>query len=164
VLREASDRLYGPAGKQMAAYFQTMADAMRQTRVHGSIWNLPDARTVYRPQIRRELRRLLATALRKTAGDPAAWARVVEEARLWRESENALKGLPALEQFVVDARAYNGGVWLTDREQVTGAFLRALVGIGAGEALTVIAGGERAPLEDQRAWDATDGIRLVPRK
>jgi len=162
VLLQACSRLYGPAGETMARYFQTMADAMAQTKVHSGIWNLPDASAIYRPEVCLELRGLLAKALSEAQPDALAWQRVAREADLWRESEDALGHLPKLTLHAVDAREYNGGVWFTDQEQVTGATIRDLIGIGVGEKLLVVIGDQRLPLEDQRTYDARGGLRLVP--
>ena len=146
----------------MARYFQTRADAMAQTKVHSGIWNLPDASAIYRPEVCLELRGLLAKALSDAQPDALAWQRVAREADLWRESEDALGSLPKLTLHAVDAREYNGGVWFTDQEQVTGATIRDLVGIGVGEKLLVVIGEQRLPLEDQGVYDARGGLRLVP--
>ncbi|MGC9317685.1 MAG: DUF4838 domain-containing protein [Armatimonadota bacterium] len=162
VLSEACRRLYGPAAEAMTRYFQTMAEAMEATRLHSSIWNLPQAQAVYRPDVRDEVRSLLGEALIAAATAPRAWARVAREAELWRESEEALAELPELTQHPVDARKYNGGVWFTDQAQVTGSLLRELVGIGAGEDLLVVVGDRPLPLEDDRTYDATGGLRIVP--
>lgn len=162
VLSEACRRLYGPAAEAMTRYFQTMAEAMEATRLHSSIWNLPPARAVYRQDVRAELRSLLGEALIAGGTDPMSWARIAREVELWRESEGALADLPELTQHAVDARDYNGGVWFTDQARVTGALLRELVGLGAGEDLLVVVGDQRLPLEDDQTYDATGGLRIIP--
>jgi len=116
------------------------------------------------PEVRERLRALLGEALEASRGDTHAWERVVEEAALWRESERTLRDLPEPTQYMVDARAYNGGVWFTDQQEVTGAFLRDLIGIGAGERLEVLMGDRRLPLRNERTYEATAGLRLVPQR
>lgn len=162
VLGEACARLYGPAGPAMARVYQTMADAMAQTKIHSGIWNLPAASIIYRPEVRTQIRGLFAAALAAAQPDSLAWQRVVREADLWRESETTLAALPEPTQHMVDARAYNGGIWYTDQDQVTGALLRDLVGIGAGEKLVVTAGKQQFPLEDKHTYTATGGLQIAP--
>jgi hypothetical protein len=162
ILARACDLLYGPAGEAMTRYFTTLAQAMEQTKVHGTVWNLPPPRAIFRPEVTETLRATLAEALTSAKPDLDAWRRVVKEAELWSESEATLAGLPELKQHAVDARTYNGGVWFTEEDELTGALIRDLVGIGANEGLFVVdREGKRRALADGETYRAVGGIRIV---
>ena len=62
------------------------------------------------------------------------------------------------------ARALVTASAFTDQQEVTGAFLRDLIGIGAGERLEVLMGDRRLPLRNERTYEATAGLRLVPQR
>lgn len=163
VLREACARLYGPAGEPMYEYFRLHDEAMTQTQVEGSIWNLPPAELIFRDEVVERARAALHEAIKAARGHRLACQRVAMEVALWHESEQALRSLPPTDRHPVDARDYNGGVWYTDQAQGTGAYLRDLVGIGAGEGLHVITpDGAKRLLVDEETYRLTGGVRIGP--
>jgi hypothetical protein len=162
VLADACRTLYGPAAEAMTRFFSTAARAMEQTQVHGSIWNLPSARAVYRPEVRAEMREALARALQAAADHPKAWQRVAREVELWHESERTLESLEPETRNLVDARAYNGGIWYTERDEADGTYLRDLVGVGAGEDVSVVGpDGEKRPLRNEETYGLEGGVELM---
>ena len=162
ILADACNRLYGPAGAVMTRYFTNIAQAIEQAKVHGSTWHMPHAQWIFRPEVTQALRATLGEALMAARPEPEAWRRVVKEAELWSESEATLADLPEIKQHTVDARAYNGGVWFTDKDELTGAFIRDIVGIGANEGLFVVdSDGKRRALTDEETYNTVGGIRIV---
>jgi len=165
VLREACGKLYGPAGEAMGRYFQLLDEAMTQTQVEGSIWNLPPAELIYRDEVIPQARAALNEAIQAAKGHREAYQRVAVEVALWHESEQTLRSLPPTERHVVDAREYNGGIWYTDQAEATGQYLRDLVGIGTGEGIHVLTpDGEKRRLVDEETYPLVGGVRLVPSK
>ena len=162
MLREACDRLYGPASESMMRYFTVADDAVQQAQVHGSIWNLPPAELIFRPDVIAQMRSALADAAAVVGDDPLYKQRVATEAALWHESEEALQALPQQTRNTVDARDYNGGVWFTDKAEVTGKFMRDIVGIGVNEGVSVIGPDkQKRALTDDQTYQVTGGVRIV---
>ncbi|MCX5662290.1 MAG: DUF4838 domain-containing protein [Planctomycetota bacterium] len=161
VMRDASDKLYGPAGRTMAEYFRVVADTMEQTQSHGSIWNMPPAENIFRAEVTAKLRKLLSRAMEEAAADTGSWQRVAAEAGAWREGEQALAGLPPFKLHPVDALDYNGGIWFTDQDRLKGVDVRDLIGIGAGENVMVRPpGGEWRKLVDTEVYPSANGLVL----
>ena len=163
VLRQACDCLYGPAGEAMARYFNIAAEAVEQTQVHGSIWHLPPAELIFRPNTIVEMRAAFDDAAAAVGSDDSLYKpRVATESALWKESEETLKTLPEQTRNAVDAREYNGGVWFTDKAEVTGKFMRDIVGIGTGEGVKIeTADGNTHELVDDQTYQMTGGVRIV---
>ena len=123
---------------------------------------MPPAQAIFRPEVIRSLRAALGEALTAAGPDRGSRQRVAREVELWSESEQSLADLPELKQHAVDAREYNGGVWFTDRDTLTGALIRDIVGIGANEGVSVIDGdGKRTALTDDGTYNAVGGIQIT---
>ena len=164
VLRDGCDKLYGAAGEAMFKYFQVLDQAMTQTQVEGSTWNLPPVRFIFRDDVIERVRAALHEALQAAKGRRLAYQRVALEVALWHESEETLHSLPPSDRHRVDARDYNGGVWYTDKAEATGRDLRDLVGIGAGEGVRVITpDGKEQLIADDETYPLVGGVRVVPR-
>lgn len=163
VLRAACDKLYGPAGEAMFNYFHTLDEAVTQTQVEGSTWNLPPAQFIFRDDVIAAARAALYEALQAAKRHRDAYRRVVQEVALWHESEETLKSLPESARNKVDARDYNGGVWYTDKAEATGRYLRDLVGIGSGEGTSVITPhGTQRSIVDDETYNLVGGVRVAP--
>ena len=162
VLREACDKLYGPAGEAMFNYFHVLDEAVAQTQVEGSTWNLPPARLIFRDEVIEAAGAALDEALQAAKGHRDATRRVAGEVALWHESLETLSSLPPSDRNKVDARDYNGGVWYTDQAEATGRDLRDLVGIGAGEGTHVITpDGKQRLLADDETYPLVGGVGIA---
>jgi len=162
ILRAACDKLYGPAGESMFNYFHFLDEAVTQTQVEGSIWNLPPAWLIFRDDVIENARAALHEAHQAAKTDGDAYRRVVQEIALWHESEVTLKSLPQSDRYKIDARDYNGCVWYTDKAEATGRHLRDLVGIGSEEATCVIApDGTQQPIADDETYNLVGGVRVA---
>ena len=163
LLRDACDRLYGPAAEPMYRYFNTGANAVERTAVVGSGWNLPPAEDIFQEDVMADMRRALADAMTAVANaDQRTWQRVATEVTLWHESEQALKTLPPETRNMIDARDYNGGIWFTDKSKAKGFFLRDFVGIGSKEPLFIMGSdGKKHPIDDKQDYDLSNGVRIV---
>jgi hypothetical protein len=162
VLRNACDTLYGPSGEVMFNYFKALDQAMTQTRLEGSIWDLPPAESVFGDDVIATVRPLLHEALQAAKDDREAYQRVAIEVALWHESEETLRSVTPENRNKVDARDYNGGVWYSDQAETTGRELRDLVGIGSGESIHVVTSdGTTRLMADDEAYPLVGGVRVV---
>ncbi len=92
ILAEACHSLYGPAAEEMLAYYLTLEHAVSNTKLHSTIWALPDPAQIYDEQVQAQCRKHLARALAAAAGapDPKVWQRVSAEVQNWRLAEQTL--------------------------------------------------------------------------
>ncbi len=161
ILRDACEKLYGPAAEPMLAYYLRLAQAMAECPQHGNSWNLPDALTVYPSDTIGELRGHLAQAQKvaREHGGPV-WERVQVDMRTWSRAQRALQELHQQQVPRVNI-SVNGKVYMVTQQTITGALIRSLGGIPAEEHVLLIGeDGTEQEIGDEEELSVVDGMRF----
>jgi len=161
ILTDACAKLYGPAALPMRRYYRELEHTLRNTALHGGIWNLPPGDALYTEDVCSRLRANLveATDAAREAGTTVQ-QRVAAEVAAWDLAERTLAELrsgtgPAAKHVVV-----NGTQHAVETPTITGKFVRELGGIAAEEAVLVVVGDEERVVGDDEQVEVVEGMQF----
>ena len=89
IMREACDKLYGPAAEPMRSYYRLLEQAASDCTALCKSWRLPSPPLVYLPEIESKAAALLDQAAAVAADTPVR-ARVAQERALWQAARDLL--------------------------------------------------------------------------
>ena len=94
ILRDACEKLYGPAAPQMFRYFVDLESCMRNCSRHGGTWNLPDPLEVYPADVQARLSKHLAEAREAAqSASPEVQQRIAADQEIWKVAVETMDGL-----------------------------------------------------------------------
>ena len=93
-MRDACEKLYGPAAPQMFRYFVDLESCMRNCSRHGGTWNLPDPLEVYPADVQARLSKHLAEAREAAqSASPEVRQRIAADQEIWKVAVETMDGL-----------------------------------------------------------------------
>lgn len=94
IMREACDKLYGPAAEPMLRFYEVIERAMANSRLTGGNWNLPAPEKIYTPGVEAQATRYLVEAAAVTK-DEAILTRIGQEQKMWEDATRLMAQLRA---------------------------------------------------------------------
>jgi len=92
IMREACEKLYGPAARPMLRFYQVIEKAMADSTLLAKSWRLPSPEKIYTPQVQAQA----AAALDKAASvdaDTLVHARIAAEQKMWDRAKRLMAKL-----------------------------------------------------------------------
>ncbi len=170
IIRDACEKLYGPAALPMCAYYSELERAIHECPVHGGIWNLPSPLDVYPEDVQTRLSGHLAAAWEAATGSASEiQARIAAERKVW---DLAVVTIEKLREETQESHTssftirYNDTEYMVNKKTLTGRELRDLFGVLGQQKVILVEGDRDRQIDDHDQCPIANGMqfRSTPRR